>query len=408
MTKNQALQLLGGLTPEKFLTEYWQKKPLLIKQAIPNFKGLVSPDELAGLACEEEVQSRIVEDIKGKWHASHGPFDDADFARLPETPSPDHRWTLLVQSVNHHLPEAAELLQQFNFIPHARLDDLMVSYAPDGGGVGPHFDSYDVFLLQGQGKRLWRISEQTDLDIIEGAPLRILQKFDTAQEWLIESGDMLYLPPHLAHWGIAVSDGAEDCMTYSIGFRAPKHQELATEFFGFMQDKLNQDKLVLTGIYQDSDLTLQEHPAEIGSAMISKVSEILQKIKWSETDVAEFLGTYLSDPKADVVFDANKKMSLRTFSEKFAKQGVSLDLKTQMLFFNDQFFINGETAIFTDEFANTLKMLADKRQLSSNDLILSKLASDNATLNNSHNAQFLQQLYDWYAAGYLHLGSLLR
>lgn len=408
MTNNQALQLLGSLTPEEFLAKYWQKKPLLIKQAIPNFKGLLSPDELAGLACEDEVQSRIVEEIKGKWHASHGPFDDEDFAQLPENPSPDHRWTLLVQSVNHHLPEAAELLQQFNFIPHARLDDLMVSYAPDGGGVGPHFDSYDVFLLQGQGKRLWRISEQTDLEIIEGAPLRILKRFDTVQEWLVEPGDMLYLPPHLAHWGIAVSNGTEDCMTYSIGFRAPKHQELVTEFFGFMQDKLNQDKLVIAGIYQDADLALQDHPAEIGSAMVSKVSEILHKIQWAETDVAEFLGTYLSDPKADVVFDANKKISMRIFREKLAKQGISLDLKTQMLFSNDQFFINGEAITFTGEFADTLVLLADKRHISPNDLILSKLELENSTQTNKHNVQFIQQLYDWYVAGYLHLGSLLR
>ena len=146
MAKNQALQLLGGITAAEFLAEYWQKKPLLIKNAISDFQGLLSPEELAGLACEDDVQSRIVEYINGKWHASHGPFDDDDFARLPQKPSAQHNWTLLVQSVNHYLPEAAELLQQFDFIPHARLDDLMVSYAPDGGGVGPHFDSYDVFL----------------------------------------------------------------------------------------------------------------------------------------------------------------------------------------------------------------------------------------------------------------------
>ncbi len=175
--RNQALQLLGGLTPTQFLAEYWQKKPLLIKKAIPNFEGLLSPEELAGLACEDDVQSRIIQQIQGQWQASHGPFDDADFAKLPEQPSPEHRWTLLVQSVNHYLPEASQLLQQFDFIPHARLDDLMVSYAPDGGGVGPHFDSYDVFLLQGQGKRLWRISEQTDLSLIEGAPFAHFEKF---------------------------------------------------------------------------------------------------------------------------------------------------------------------------------------------------------------------------------------
>lgn len=395
MAKNQALQLLGGLTAAEFLAEYWQKKPLLIKNAISDFQGLLSPEELAGLACEDDVQSRIVEYIKGKWHASHGPFDDDDFARLPQKPSAQHNWTLLVQSVNHYLPEAAALLQQFDFIPHARLDDLMVSYAPDGGGVGPHFDSYDVFLLQGQGRRLWRISEQTDLSLIEGAPLRILQNFDTAQEWLLEAGDMLYLPPHLAHWGIAVSEGKTDCMTYSIGFRAPKNQELASEFLGFMQDKLNQDQIILPGIYQDADLALQNHAAEISSAMVNKVSLDLQKIKWSDKLVAEFLGTYLSDPKADVVFDANKRISIKNFSEKLAKSGIALDLKSQMLFFCNTalttFFVNGETVSFTGDSAELLKTLADKRHL---------LASDIA--NKVEQDQLLsKQLYDWYLAGYL-------
>lgn len=386
MAKNQTLQLLGNLTPAQFLAEYWQKKPLLIKNAISNFEGLLSPEELAGLACEDDVQSRIVEYIKGKWHASHGPFDNDSFAKLPEQPTKDHNWTLLVQSVNHFLPEATELLQQFNFIPHARLDDLMVSYAPDGGGVGPHFDSYDVFLLQGQGKRLWRISEQTDLSLIEDAPLRILKNFDIAQEWLLEAGDMLYLPPHLAHWGIAVSDGGIDCMTYSIGFRAPKNQEIATEFLGFMQDRLNQDKLILDGIYQDADLSMQEHPAEIGRDMINQVSTSLKKIQWSDETVAEFIGTYLSEPKAHVVFDVNKKMTTRTFSQKIAKLGITLDLKSQMLFFDDSFFMNGEAVKCTKQSATLLKALADLRYIE-------------ATI--IEDEVLLEQLYNWYIAGYL-------
>jgi 50S ribosomal protein L16 3-hydroxylase len=385
-SKNKPLQLLNGLTPAQFLAEYWQKKPLLIKNAIPNFKGLLTPEELAGLACEDEVQSRIVKYKKGKWYADHGPFDEDDFANLPENSTPDNNWTLLVQSVNHHLAEGASLLQQFSFIPHARLDDLMVSYAPTGGGVGPHFDSYDVFLLQGQGKRIWRISEQTDLSLIEGAPLRILQNFDMSQEWLVESGDLLYLPPHLAHWGIAVTDNSMDCMTYSIGFRAPKNQELATEFLGFMQDKLNQDLLILDGIYQDPDLTLQDHPAEISYEMVDKVSVNLRKIEWSNDIIASFLGTYLSDPKADVVFESNKKISTRAFAEKIAKRGISLDLKSQMLFFGNTFFINGESVKFTNESASTLIALADNRRVGPEtvkDEVLLKL------------------LYDWYISGYL-------
>ncbi|MBC7698635.1 MAG: cupin domain-containing protein [Bacteroidia bacterium] len=394
MAKNQPLPLLGGITPAQFLAEYWQKKPLLIKQAIANFAGLLSPEDLAGLACEDEVQARIVQQKGEKWSLKNGPFDDADFSQLPKKD-----WTLLVQSVNHYVPEATDLLKQFDFIPHARLDDLMVSYAPDGGGVGPHFDSYDVFLLQGQGKRLWRISEQTDLTLVDGAPLRILKNFDTSQEWLLEAGDMLYLPPQIAHWGIAVSTrneegDAEDCMTYSIGFRAPKNQELASEFLGFMQDKLAQEELKLTGMYQDADLALQNHPAEISEAMVKKVSENLQKIKWSDNYVAQFLGTYLSEPKADVIFDVNKKMTLRVFSEKVAKLGIALDLKSQMLFLNIglndniniHFFMNGEGVIFENQSAEILKELADKRVINAKKI-------DDASL--------LQQLYDWYIAGYL-------
>ena len=390
---NTPLQLLNNLTPSQFLAEYWQKKPLLIKNAIPNFEGLLSPEELAGLACEDDVQSRIVEYIKGKWHAHHGPFDDDDFAKLPDKPSKEHNWTLLVQSVNHYLPEASLLLQQFNFIPHARLDDLMVSYAPDGGGVGPHFDSYDVFLLQGQGKRLWRISAQSDLTLVEGAPLRILKNFDTVQEWLLEAGDMLYLPPHLAHWGIAVSDNGKDCMTYSIGFRAPKNQELATEFLGFLQDKFNQEQIVLDGIYQDAGLTLQKHPAEISKKMINSVSKNLQKIKWTDEMVSEFIGTYLSEPKPDVVFEANKKITLRAFSEKLSTLGIALDLKSLMLFSDNCFFLNGEMINFTDTSATIMKILADNRSV---------IAEDLKTYQPIDSA-LLQQLYDWYIAGYLHL-----
>lgn len=384
--KNKPLQLLNGLTPAQFLAEYWQKKPLLIKNAIPNFTGLLSPDELAGLACEDEVQSRIVKYKKGKWVAEHGPFDEDDFAKLTDKPTKQNNWTLLVQSVNHHLPEGAALLQLFDFIPHARLDDLMVSYAPNSGGVGPHFDSYDVFLLQGQGKRVWRISEQTDLSLVEGAPLRILQHFETAEEWLVEAGDLLYLPPHLAHWGIAVTDEGVDCMTYSIGFRAPKNQELATEFLGFMQDQLNQDRIILDGIYHDADLSLQDHPAEICKNMISKVSANLEKIKWSDKLVAEFLGSYLSEPKVDVIFEANKKMTLRNFTEKISKAGIALNLKSQMLFFADNFYMNGEAVKFTGESANILTVLADKRFIAASSV---------------QDTLLQQQLYDWYIAGYL-------
>jgi 50S ribosomal protein L16 3-hydroxylase len=371
---NAPLTLLGGITPEAFLNEYWHKKPLLVRGAIPAFTGLLSPNELAGLACEEDVQSRLVSFFKKQWHCEQGPFEEERFAKLPK-----RDWTLLVQSVNHHMQEATALLQQFNFIPHARLDDLMVSYAPDGGGVGPHFDSYDVFLLQGLGERLWRISEQVDLSLVEGAPLRILKHFDTQQEWTLSAGDMLYLPPHLAHWGIAVGD----CMTYSIGFRAPSAEELAGEFLNYLQENRE-----FKGRYADSDLKLQAHPAEISSEMVSHVAAMISSLKWNEGDVADFLGQYLSEPKLDVVFDPPAPISEPTFTRQLLSQGIQLDLKSQLLVSNAQFYLNGEPVVLPQSDHPILLRLADHRCLSAADL-------DKAS------AECIGFMYERFLAGYL-------
>lgn len=373
---NQALTLLNQLTPAQFLAEYWQKKPLLIRQAIPKFSGLLDPNDLAGLACEDEVQSRLVQIHKGQWQVTHGPMSEKTFKRLPEKD-----WTLLVQGVNHYLPEAADLLAQFNFIPHARLDDLMVSYAPDGGGVGPHLDSYDVFLLQGSGKRHWKISAQTDFTLIEDAPLRILKNFETEQEWVLEAGDMLYLPPQIAHWGVAVG---EDCMTYSIGFRAPKAQELAHEFMHFMQDQIQLD-----GIYQDPDLALQAHPAEISSQMVSKVSQTLSSIKWDDALIGHFLGQYLTDPKPHIVFEPPRKISLKVFNQQLSQTTLHLALASQMLFWQASFYLNGDALSASAVLIPHLKRLADQRYL------------DCSTLTTNELSELASMLYDAYLAGYV-------
>ena len=368
--------LLGGIDPRQFLEEYWQKKPLLIRAAIPGFTGLLSAEELAGLACEEDVQSRLVTQRQKKWRVEQGPFEEARFLKLPEKD-----WTLLVQGVNHHMPEASALLQQFDFIPHARLDDLMVSYAPDGGGVGPHFDSYDVFLLQGEGKRLWRVSEQEDLTLIDGAALRILENFQTEQEWLLEAGDMLYLPPHIAHWGIAVGD----CMTYSIGFRAPSAQELVHEFLGFLQERY-----VPEGMYADPDLELQQHPAKIGTAMLDQVAGMLNNIRWNKADVAEFLGRYLSEPQPHVMFDNPAPVSESAFHKRLQKKGVDLSLKSQLLFHEKHFFMNGEQVEIPESSGELMRQLADQRHLAA------------MSFTEDFKDEFLvKQLHEWYLAGYL-------
>ena len=371
--KNLQKTLLGGLDPRRFLEEYWQKKPLLIRAAIPDFVGLMSPEELAGLACEEDVQSRLVTQARGKWRLEDGPFDEERFLKLPKKD-----WTLLVQGVNHHLPEASALLQQFSFIPHARLDDLMVSYAPDGGGVGPHFDSYDVFLLQGQGKRLWRVSEQEDLTLVDGAPLRILENFKTGQEWLLEPGDMLYLPPHVAHWGIAVGD----CMTYSIGFRAPSAQELTHEFLNFLQERCEPE-----GMYADPDLKLQRHPAKISSAMLDQVVDMLNKVRWNKSDIAEFLGQYLSEPKPHVVFDSPDAISESAFHKRLEKKGIDLSLKSRLLFHGRHFFMNGEQVEIPAPSCDLMHELADILHLGP---------------RNFTDEFLIKKLHEWYLAGYLH------
>jgi 50S ribosomal protein L16 3-hydroxylase len=373
---DKPLALLNNLTPSQFLAEYWQKKPLLIRNALPDFNGLLSPNELAGLACEEDVQARIISFKKDKWAVKNSPFDEDDFTKLPKTD-----WTLLVQNVNHYLPEATDLLALFNFIPHARLDDLMVSYAPEGSGIGAHVDSYDVFLLQGAGKRNWKISAQLDLSLVENAPLKILQNFKAEQEWTLEAGDMLYLPPQIAHWGVSESD---DCMTYSIGFRAPKTQELMHEFLNYLQDNIHAD-----GLYADADLALQKHPAEISSTMVKRVSSMLQALTWDKQQVADFLGRYLTEPKLGVVFTPAKKISKAEFSKRLATKTLWLSLKSQLLFTHDNFYLNGEKLVVPAEIDEAIKHLADKKYL-------------NVTALQSHIHEICSDtLYDAYSAGYI-------
>lgn len=368
---------LGDVTPKNFLRDYWQKQPLLVRNALPGFNGLLTREELMALACDEDAQSRLVIQRNGKWHLTHGPLSDHDLAKLPKK-----QWTLLVQDVNHFLAPARDLLSKFRFIPHARLDDLMVSYAPKGGGIGPHFDSYDVFLLQGMGSRRWQISAQLDDEFIADAPLRILKNFQPEQEWVLNPGDMLYLPPKYAHNGIAV----DDCMTYSIGFRAPSQQELITQFLVHLQDTILTD-----GWYSDPGLQWQSHPSKISAAMQSQVKSILKKINWGRDDIEDFLGIYLSEPKSHIFFaQPAKPSSLRVFLKRIKENGVQLDLKSRMLSGNDKFFINGETVEVGADAYKTLIELADNYELPP------ACGMDKETE---------EILYQWYVSGYIQVKS---
>lgn len=354
---------MGGISAAEFLRDYWQKKPLLIRQAMPNFAGLINPQKLMELAEDETVQARLVTQKRNTWQLQHGPFNSnqfnpdklgnsTQFKRLSKS-----NWTILVQSVNHYFASGTELLKRFNFIPHVRLDDLMVSYATKGGGVGPHFDSYDVFLLQGQGHRCWQISAQKDRVLVAGAPLKILQNFKAEQEWILAPGDMLYLPPNYAHNGVA----EDNCMTYSIGFRAPTYQEIAEQFLVTMQDNI-----CLAGIYTDPDLRPQNHPAEISAQMLEQVEKIVEQIKWDKGDIANFIGCYLSEPKSNVFFDPPlKPLSRPHFAQKALKKGLMLDLKSQMLCHDYTIFMNGIAHRVSKASYSVLRQLADARELGS-------------------------------------------
>ncbi|PCD01017.1 cupin domain-containing protein [Halopseudomonas pelagia] len=277
---------LGDITPTEFLRDYWQKKPLLIRQAFPDYQSPLSADELAGLALEDEVESRIVltqGDIP--WELRRGPFAEDDFKVLPEKD-----WTLLVQAVDQFVPDVAELISAFRFLPSWRIDDIMISYAAPGGSVGPHFDNYDVFLLQTQGHRRWKIGQHCNADspILEHPDLRILQDFQQQEEWLLEPGDMLYIPPGVAHYGIA----EDECMTYSIGFRAPSHQEILHHFTDFLGQYLSdQDR------YSDAGMSVPAEPSCIDDASIERLQGIVLELVQDKAALATWFGRFMTEPR---------------------------------------------------------------------------------------------------------------
>ncbi|MFZ5485378.1 MAG: JmjC domain-containing protein [Pseudomonadota bacterium] len=368
--------LLGGLTPQRFFREYWQKKPLLIRGAVPHLDQVLDRDGLFDLATREDAESRLVRPVRGNWQLRHGPFEAAQLARLPK-----RDWSLLVSGVNLLVPEGDALMNAFSFAPYARLDDLMVSFAPPGGGVGPHFDSYDVFLLQGLGRRRWEISGQDDLELVEDCPLRILKRFRVDQSWELDPGDLLYLPPKYAHNGVALTD----CMTWSIGFRAPSAQEMAGEFLTYLQDNLS-----LEGRYADPDLSYSRHPGRIPPAMLKGLRDMIRALRWQDEDMNDFIGRYLSEPKPHVYFDPPARpLGPAAFAKRLAQRGLRLDARTRMLYQAKVFHINGERLEVDAGLAPALRLLADTRHLPADD----------------HEDSLTSLLHEWYACGYAHLGN---
>ncbi|TDN69619.1 cupin domain-containing protein [Paraburkholderia sp. BL10I2N1] len=377
--------LLGNLTPTQFMRRYWQKKPLLIRQAIPDVVPPLARDELFELAGEDEVEARLITHFRHRWQLEHGPF------AADELPSVRQRaWTLLVQGVDLHDDRARALLDRFRFVPDARLDDLMISYASDGGGVGAHFDSYDVFLLQVHGMRRWRIGAQRDLSLRPGLPLKVLQNFEPEEEWLLEPGDMLYLPPHIAHDGVAEGE----CMTCSIGFRAPSAQELTGQFLYHLAERGDAPGGAAE-LYRDPQQPAVANPAMLPSALVERVGAILAKVEWSERDISTFLGSYLSEPKPSVVFDPPARpLSEPRFIQRARQSGIRLDRKSILLYDARFYFLNGEE----NRLAGVKKWLvelADQRHLSAKRFV---------TLSDDSSVTAL--LHEWYCAGWIQVGEL--
>jgi 50S ribosomal protein L16 3-hydroxylase len=332
-------RMLGDLSPRDFLRRYWQKRMLFVRNAVPQFAGVVDERALGVLARRDDVESRIVERRGRRLETRHGPFGRV---ALEKTHS-----TLLVNGVNLHVAGADALLQRFDFVPQARLDDVMVSYATPGGGVGPHVDSYDVFLLQGPGRRAWRIGRR-----------RLVAR----------PGDLLYLPPGVRHDGVAL----EQCYTYSIGFRAPRGAELGAAFLDWLHRRGLPDAR-----YRDPGLAPARRPGEIPSALLAFAAKCVAKIRWSRNDVTCFLGEYLSEPKPHVVFEPGRARRA------LARSLVRLDPRTRLLYAGSRFFINGESL----QAAKELRVLADRR------------AAPGALLARAGLAGLIS---DWQRAGYVH------
>lgn len=368
--------LLGGLTPSTFLKRHWQKQPLLVRGAIAGFKDSLNLRKLIALSRNDGCEARLIVSTNGKHEVLFGPFAPGIFHDLPET-----NWTLLVQGVNHACHKARELLYRFAFLPYARLDDVMVSYAAPGGGVGPHFDSYDVFLLQGQGRRRWQVGSQSDLELIPDSELKILQRFQPEGSCVLSSGDMLYLPPRFAHNGVALSA----CVTYSIGFRAPNFEELKTHFLAYLDDDL-----YLEGQYQDPHLQPTAQPAQLSNDMIDQVAGAMSRLRWSRSDVTTFIGRYLSEPKPYIVLNKPAVIAYREFSRRARADGIELHPALPLLFHGKQAFINGETLDMMPDAGQALVLLANQRHLTARQVRSSAAA--------------LPTLHSWHGNGYVSLG----
>jgi 50S ribosomal protein L16 3-hydroxylase len=369
MDTHQPQPLLGGLSAAAFMRRHWQKKPLLVRGALPDPAAPLSRAALFALASKADVESRLVVRRAGTWALRHGPVP-----RRAVPPLKQPGWTMLVQGVDLHVPAARELLERFRFVPDARLDDLMISYASDGGGVGPHLDSYDVFLIQVHGRRRWRVGRVADESLVDGVPLKILRHFEPEHEWLLAPGDLLYLPPRWGHDGQAVGE----CMTCSVGFRAARDTELACDLLTRVAEAIDPAE---GRLYRDPAQSATAAPGRVPPALQAYATRAVTQALRDPQQLHAALGEALTEPKARVWFDAGRPLPVGL--------GVRLDARSRMMYDEHRIFINGESYRASGRDARLMRRLADERLLGHRAL---RSLSRGAT----------QLLDDWARAGWVH------
>jgi 50S ribosomal protein L16 3-hydroxylase len=371
------LDRLGALTITRFLRDYWQRRPVVIRDALTGFAPPVRRRELLALCAREDIESRLVIRSGQRWALNHGPF-----ARRALPPLSRRGWTVLIQGLDLVDADAARLMQRFRFLPQARLDDLMASFATDGGGVPAHVDSYDVFLLQTEGRRRWRISQQRDQRLRPGLPVQLLADFRPTREWLLEPGDLLYLPPGIAHEGTAVGP----CVGYSIGFRTPTWAELLDPWFARFAERHE-----VRGRYADPGIRATRHPGRLPAAMVARTHAALSRARPARADTEWFLLEHLSEPKAHVVFSPRRKrMSAAAFQRAVRRHGLVLDRRSRLLYGRDALACNGEAHDLPPAWRPLLHRFADHQRL-----LPAELAGAPPAL--------LGLLASWHDAGWLHL-----